>query len=451
MMSVYLKSVLWDFLLCILAATPLCYTIASCFFATQGFQNPVGVLLMGLVSAAVVAALLLITRNTKSTAIGSIVFIIACIAILALCASLDPASGVLDDQAGNAVIPALLFILTPLGVFALSRRRKTTVILLVVGVFICAVVEYLYWYGHLVSFLIFLVGAIALLVLRTYQKNLLSSESETTAFGSVSIAGLALGLIALLCAGGLAVCVIAPLGLPHANVKLITEHYRIQQKEVQGSGSTTSTENLNIYSNRQSNKTELSSNDDSNTKNKQIEGKTTQGNSTTQDTSGTQLSMGKDDSKSGGGGGALSMQVPEWVPYVLIILVILLIVGVILAKKALRKRRFKQMTSVSNALSAQSLYLFFLARLVRIGFPAPGSTTLKSFSQAQERELLRFENNEKTCEFSELTNLYLLVLFGSRPITDQQLDLFEKYYRKFYKRIRAYVGTPKYCLLFFLI
>ena len=450
-MTSYFRSILWDCLLCVLTSVGLCYTLASGFFSTQAFQTPLGALLMAASSAVMCAALFLVTRNTKSTMIGSLVLIVACLAILGVCLATSTGGSILDDGAGNNVIPGLLFLLTPILVFALSRRRSTALVLIVAGVFLCATVEYLYWYGHVASFVAFLVGAVALFVFRTYQKNLLASESETTAFDSVSIAGLALGLLAVLCAGGLFAAIIAPLAPPHAQVKLITEHYRIQQEEVKGTGNTTSVENLDIYSDKQGSKTEQSSNDDSTQANKRTEGKTSQGNATTQDVTGTQLNMGKDDSKGQGGGGGLGMQLPEWLPYFLIPLVILLVLGAIAVKKLLRRRRHAQMTAGGNALAVQSLYLFFLARLVRMGFPEPGSQTLLDYVQNQNGALCSFERSSGTYEFASLTEVYAQALYGGKPIGDEQLALFEDYYRSFYKRARAYVRTPKYCLLFFLI
>lgn len=445
-----LKNYIWDFVLCVVISVALAYTLCSAFYSTQVFQNPAGIAIMSAFAAVICAALLATSFSTRMRVFGAIGVALCAVIALAVAGSTSAGGNPMDDATGNNLYFAIIAIAVPVLVYAFSRRRGLAILLLIVGVFLCAVVEYLYWYHHVVAFIVFLVAAIAMVVYRTYQRSVLHSDTDTLAFTSVTASGVGLALVAVLVGGGLFALVIAPLNPPNLVVKLITEHYRVQTEEVKGVGNTTNTENLNIYSNRMSNKSSQTNNQTGKQKTKENNQKTAQGNTTTQQVTGTPTSLGRatDDSAGGGNNG---LNVPEWLPYLIIVLVILAIIAIIVSRQFIRRRRYNRMTAGPPEQTAENLYVFFMRSFNRLKIPQPGALTLGEYSKGYQDVFTDFEEKGSGPSFDELTKIYEENAYGGRPITEEQSSLFKQYYKNLYKRIAHYVGHLRYLVKYFFV
>lgn len=444
----YLKNSVWDFVLCVVAAAALSYTACSAFYSAQPYQSVLGVVAMVVISAVVEAALFLTSTSRRARVLGAVGIAVVVIVVLAVAFATSTSSTVLDDTAGNNVYFALCVLVPPLLVYPLSRRRWSTVVLIIVGIFFCAVIEYLYWYGHVIAFILFIASSVTLFIYRTYQRSLLNSESETLAFNSVTAAGVGLSIAAVLLATGIFALVVAPLNPPNLVVKLITENYRVQTEDVRGVGSSTDTENLNEYSNKMSNKTSETSNISGTETNKQTNDQTNKGNTSQQDVTNMTVNLGSSQNNQSQNGN-LGINFPNWLPLVIAIIVILLIVGSILLKKYLRKRRFNKLTAGDNNDSADALYLFFLSRFQKFRVPQPGTLTLSEYGKAYSDTFTEFESMAEGPTFASLSDIYSANVYGKKDLTDEQISAFKEYYRSFYKRAARYIGRIKYALLYF--
>ena len=449
-MLTYIKSTIWDFVLCVVASTSLAYTVCSGFYATQPYQDAAGIAIMAGICIVVTAALFAASWSTRTIVFGSIAIAVCLIGVVIASVATSTTSTALEDAPGNNLFFSLSVLIPPVVVFVLSRRKASAVALIVVGVLLCAVIEYLYWYGHIGAFIVFFASSTALFVYRTYQASLINSESERFAFNSVTAAGVALALVSILLGAGVFMLVITPLSPPHLVVKLLTEHYRTEDHEVKGTSNTQSVLDPELFSNTLSNQVVETSSINSDQANKQTNDTTDQNDSNAQDVTGTSVSMGNVDQKDEEDGG-LQFD-PPWLPYVIApLILLLLIVAAILVKRLLRARRFRAMTSGSNAQSVRSLYLFFLERFGRFKIPQPQTLTLSEYASGFASTFSDFERKAPSPTFPELTAVYSENVYGGVEPDDTALSKFEDYYHTFYKKARGYVGKLKYCLMYFFI
>ena len=443
-MWVYIKNSLLDCLLCIVASSALSYTACSGFYATQPYQDVWGTLLIVGICAVLTVALFAISLTRTSRLIGGIALAVVVLAAFGAAVATSSVLAPMEDAEGNNLYLAFCLLTPPIATFLLSRHKLACVLLIVVGVLFCGVIEYLYWYGHIVAFALFLVSSITLYVYRTYQSSLLNSESEHLAFGSVTAAGLALALVAVGAGIGLFVGAIAPLEPPNMVVKLITEHYRAEEKEVRGIGSTADERNDDL-SNEQGDDISQSSETSDDDANADDDA----------DKSPFDF-LGLNDENSllgriGAGLASLTMNFPDWWPLVAALLVVLVIAAVIAMKKLLRRRRFGKMLELGSDGAARELYLFFLNRFARFKIPQPGTLTLKEYAAGFSDTFKKFEQRLDDPAFNTLTSLYVRSVYGGQAVTEEELSTFTDYYARFYKWACSYVGRFKYCRMFFRI
>ncbi len=448
-MGKILKSTLIEFFFCIVASVSLSYTLSSCFFATQPFQSLLGTGVMAIVSALVLAALFFVCTSRVSTVIGSIAVTVAIICVISLAFLLSDAESILADEESNYVYPALVFMLVAVCVFVLSRGRIRAAVLIVGGVLLCGVIEYLYWYGHALPFAVFFISSVAIYVFQTYQNSLLKSESETLSFGSVSASGIALAAACAALSCAVFVLVIAPLSPPHLTIKLVSEHYRIQVEEVRGTAGDTSTQNQSILSNILGNQTVQSNDPSSVLKNQLVNGQSPQGDATEYEERDTKQNSGSDEKEGESGGGDLGMEFPDQMFYALPLFLFALIVLAVVGKLLLRRRHYNKMLAEESGKAMESLYMFFMKRFEKAKIPGPESLTLAEYAVNRENYFKGFEGSINKVEFFHLSEVYSAHVYGGKPVSDSELALFKDYYRNFYKRMRQYLGTVRYLLRFF--
>ena len=497
-MIAFLKNSIWDLALCIVASTALCFTVCSAFYATQPYQDAPGVALMAGGCAALTLALLMASRSLRAMLVGALAIFAAIVGVLVACFQTSTAASALEDVAGNNVYLALCVVASSALVFVLSRWRAGAVALIVVGVFACATVEYLYFYGHVAAFAVFLVSAVALYAYRTYQVSLLNSESEHLAFGSVTFSGIALAAVAVACAAGLFALAIAPLDPPNLVVKLFTEEYRADEVEVRGVGDITSILNNQLLSNLLNNRDIESGNAEGDEENRQNNEEVNPEDESREAEGGSMGMDGSGDSEDDDGA-SLGLHFADWLPFVIAGLVILLVVLAIVAKKLLRRRRFRTMRSQENAVAAAALYRFFLGRFGKAKVPQPNAMTLAEYTAAFAGTFERFEQGGRRSakdveaaerdsddggqgfggaakqdaedagkgaagsgrgsgeagrdpggtEFAALTRVYAKSVYGKEPVSEDDIALFDDYYHLFYRRLRKYMGNIRYCLRYF--
>ena len=450
-MLAYAKSMLWDYVLCVVASTALAFTLCSGFYATQPFQDFAGTALVAGICAFVTLALFAVSRTSRSALIGGPLLAVALVGAVAASLALSTVGSALDDVPGNYLYFSLVVLLSVVLVYVLSRWRGTAIALIVVGVFACAAVEYLYWYGHFVAFAVFLVAAAGLYAYRTYQRSLLASSSEHLAFGSVTAFGVVLALASVMVGIGVFAVAIAPFDPPNLVLKLSINEVRAQEREVKGVASTDDAPAENQYSMNLSNEIIYSSDVNDELYNQLDDGRVGKGTASTVQVRNSKVDLGSLNHEEQGAEDALSMDWPNWWWLVVLVSILLLIAGVILIRKYIRRRRYKKLASGSNEEAAESLYRFFLSRFERLKMPLPGSMTLAEYAANNAATFEKFGSSAATPAFGDLTRVYSASVFGGCSVSDEELGLFKKYYRVFYRNARRYVGRLRYLWTYFRV
>lgn len=127
----------------------------------------------------------------------------------------------------------------------------------------------------------------------------------------------------------------------------------------------------------------------------------------------------------------------------------LLLMLAVALKQLLRKRWYRAQLRKTNEEGVATLYINLLRKLKKAGFQRPKRQTLLEFARASQDNLEGFTVYD--VNFLRLTQVYLKMAYGYQRVSEEELELFEDFYKPFYKNLRKEMGTLKYCLYFFVL
>ena len=442
----YVKNSIWDFVLCAIASSALCYVCLVAFLSTVPFQSTPWVAIGS--CTLVTAILFIIAYNFKTAIIGSVAFVIAVCICCGICSSFSPAESLFEDVVGNNVYLVIEVVLSSLAVFLLSRKKALTIVLLVGGLILCAVIEYLYWCAQIVPSGIFCIATVCLYAYRNYQQSLIGSDSETISFGSPTLAAGVIGLLSVGLSIGVFFLLIAPLNPPSATVKLLTKHVRLEEEHVVGTGDEMSVINEQLFSWNVSGSvsgTGTSEGEDAEEGDNQ---ESENGGEDPQKTGGSSFNIDNSELEMGS---ATRIVAPNWLPVVIRIVLLLLVVLVIAVRKMMRKRRCERIRALPNRERVEQFYRMFVSAFGKMKIGVPQCQTLREYVGGAVGEIGRFEGVVDKPVFEDLTQTYSDVMYGAKEPSDGELKSYDDYYRTFYRNARRFVGPVKYIRLFFRI
>lgn len=444
--SAYLKNGVWDYLLCAVASSALCYSLLIGFLATIPHQEAPWA--VAGCCALLSAALFVVAFNFRTAVVGAPVF--AAIVVGCAIASWAPseAAGLFDDVVGNGALFVFMAALSAVAVFTLSRKRSLTLVLLVGGLILMAAFEYLYWDGQVVGMALFGISAACLFAYRNYQQKLIGSDSDEISFGSTVAAAGAIGLAALLLAAGVFALLIAPQEPPGLTVKLLTKHVRLDEEHVVGTGDETSIINDRLFSWNVSGTTPDSSTNEEQDPDSGDDEENDDGGQLEQDTAGSAFNI---DGMGLGLGSAVRIRPPAWIPFALPLIILLVIAGLIAVRKAIRRRRRNGIRALPAGERVERFYLMFMDAFAKMKMAVPQCQTLQEYVTGAAGEIRRFEQVTGDFAFAGLTDTYSRVVYGGEQPSNRDLACFDEYYRTFHRRARKFVGPMRYIRLFFRI
>ena len=443
--ALYAKHSVWDFVLCAIASSALCYSSLIAFLATVPFQEAPWVI-AGLCTL-VTAALFIVAYNFTTALVGSIALVAVFCVSAGVCWSLSPASVPFEDVVGNNVFLVFEVALSSVAVFVLSRRKPLVIVLLVGGLILCASLEYLYWNGQFVSAGLFCMATICLYAYRNYQLSLIGSDSEDISFGSSTFAAGVVGLLSVLLATGVFMLVIAPLEPPNVTVKLLTKHMRVDEKHVAGTGDEESVINIELFSWNDTG-TESGTGTSEGESAERGNGDRETDDMSPQATAGSSFNI---DNTGQDSGTAIRIAAPDWMPIAIPLIIVALIALVIAARKLVRRSRCNRIRALPSRERVEGFYLMFVRAFGKMKMAVPDCQTLREYVNAAAGEIGRFEGQLDNVAFAGLTETYSSVVYGHEDPSDEQLASFDEYYGTFYRNARKYVGPIRYLRLFFRI
>lgn len=487
----YLKGGVWEMLLCIAAASALSYTVCSAFYASLPLQEQPLLIVAGCAVACV--ALFLAAYNVRTAVFGGIGIAVALAAVFAVLAVQAPGMP-LEDVEGNLALAFAMVMLPAVAAFLFSRRKATTVVFIVGGIYLCAIIEYLYWRGLVVALAVFLVAGVALLVYKSYQVTLKRTDAGWVKFSPIAVVALAVALIALALGWLVWTYAIEPLDPPREQVKLIVEYRKAPEIEESGVGGETP-EGGSVGG-------DLANGDE-------VESDETAMSTPLEMLQGGLLELlGFDVRDRGDEGQTTQLFPPELLALIVTLLVVLAIIAVLASVQVRRRMRFNRLTDGPPDQAMRNLYLYFLAAFAKLRIAKPESVSLSVFAREQAYLLESFEGfgfdshyesdyasdyenspdddydfamaaraREEAAKnaasagagagavaeggkqaqpafksaFEALTDCYTRNVYGDEVPDEDELEQFKQYYWSFFRNARLYIGRARYILKYFTL
>ena len=439
--SLYMKSAIWELILLALLALAMTYQILNCFYVAPSIQyGPIP----GVVAVAAIVALTLVNYTRRTRLIGGAVYGVVCVIAIIACGAMT-GEGVFVDNEQNYLILSMVILITPTVIFLLGRTRTGSAFAFIICAFLSAAIQFFYMKYELLWLIVTLLSAVALLIYKNYQ---LSARTATTVRKLSFVPGFATACAAVALSVGLGCgiwfLVIAPLDPGAVDIKLITE-YRAQDTEIaKGVSDVYMTPNFDLTSSETSN--------DVRTTDQLVETDTgidtpANGNEQTeteqQVASGSFLGIDFDSLQQQFA--FLTYDVVSKFMLGVLALLLLIIVGYFVERRLHRNRRLKRYQALEPRQQATAIYCFLADNFGRLGMGVPdGQTTLEY--AAGVNESMRYFNAAAGVDFKEIAGLYSAVAYGDREIGDDDLNLFARYYKAFWKGARKHLGNVKYFL-----
>ena len=447
--AAYIRQNVFDMVLCMCASASLCYSCLIAFLSTLSYlDQPLPVIGFCM---ALTAVLFVVAYNLRTALVGSVVLAGVVIGVAVASWAGSGAASIFDDVAGNNVYLVIEVVLSCLAVFLLSRKKVGCAVLLVGGLLMCCVMEYLYWNYRLVPAVLFAVCVAALFALRNYRQGLKGSDTERVQFGATAVVAGAVGCASVLLALGVFALFIAPLEPEGLVVKLITHRVQVQEIEVRGTGDQVSLLTQLLQSLNALGSVDAPAGSDSADEQEASSEDQEQEEEQEQDAGGSSFGLDRTGEDTAN---PLSMFEPSYVAALAALAIVLLVALAIWLRKMLRRRTYKRIRSLPGVDQVRAFYLYFTNAFSKMRISRPESATLREYMESASGVYASFEKTDSAADepaFAKLTETYARCTYGQVMPSDEDVSSFDDYYRKFHKMAAGYVGRLKYVPLFFKI
>ena len=432
----------WEGLLCLLSSVPLVLSFS------QGFYIPDRVADSVPIAALVCAATLLYCFLGSYDRVTILCFSLGFAAIAAVFFLWMRHAGIdIVDAEGSATAVYIYYIAAPLIAaitFLLSRSRLGIVALLLIGSCLHAVLVFLHFEIQAWYVALFVLGTVALFLLRQYRVNALRSSTVTPKFGRYFGVSAAVGLAGLLLALGFWAAVIRPLAPPVLDLKLLTKYMSYDILDMVGIAKQYPIPD-DLFTDTRETEQDLSVNDqDTETE----EGPPVEQDPLETDSGESLPDTGANDTPLPLDSVSYDRDLTGWLAAV-IILIVLLLVSVPFVRKYLRRRRLSKLTRGEPREQVIGLYRFYLKKFSRIGCPRAPAQTEQEYAAQYETRLTPFL--EGGLSLGHMTGLYLDARYGGLPVSEEDCAAFAEVYMIFLRNYRSLTGPIRYLIKFFVL
>ena len=412
-------------LLCGIMIFSMTITVYAGFEATDLWREKLLFLLIGTVVETLVWFLVFYNKKTIGAgAAAAVVFMIVLTAV-ARSNGINPFS----DQADNAYLKLFLLTAAAFGVVILSRFRGGSIVLFAGGIFLIALLEFMYENSMVWPFLLFLCASGVMISYRNYITNVLHSSTVQVAVGRSVVMSLLMIVCVAALGAGVFYAIVKPLDPPKQDVRILTKYMSLEVLEKIGVADVTTIHDLeeNASDNQKEDMTVEKNND--------------------QDTEGED--NGKALNKN-------QKERQEWIKYhrdLLIggipILIAAIIVAVILTRLRLRKWKYQKMMALEIRQRIPAFYQYFLKCFRHVGVNRHPDETPYEFAGRAAPLVRDFET--EGIGLADLTETLVAAKYGLRDITEQEMASYDAFYKAVFKNCRKRLGNFKYIFHFFAI
>ncbi len=428
----YWKYRIADWLLCTCISVSLVFTVCSGFVLEDAWSS--NVLVVVLLSLLLQAILVLLSYNRATMGLGILAG--AALAVLAI-AYIQAFHPMVDETANSLFLYILIEILVSLLVYLLARTRIGLGVLFLVGTIVTAGAHFLQFPASMWSALLLPVGAGMLFLYRTYLgavRQALLGKIRNVRYILQSVILIAL---AFCIAGGLYLGVVRPLNPPTQELKLITALKSMELTARLGVSSVKNVLDPTLSAETPPDMTEYDEAQDQPPE--------------TQDDSEPEpeedLSPQTEPESAPPDATPISYDEHHFNPLWLLLLIPAAVIAACVGRILWKRRWRRKVLGLGASAAVVNYYRYFLSRLGRVGLKRDQYRTLREFVSQEEQQLEPYAVEGTT--FGDLTGVYERVIYSHGPVTDEELNFFNRFYDRFLYNLRHEYGTAKYYLLLF--
>lgn len=338
--------------------------------------------------------------------------------------------------------PALFWVIVAavsIAVFWMARKRVGIAALFLAGTFMIAAFDLLRYPVSIWGYAIFLIGTFALFIHRLYSISILRSDACKMNYKVGIMQPVLISIIAVAMACGVYYGVVRPIAPPPDQTDLVQKLMSMQVLEKLGVATKTivySDQPIESVQNPQNQPKEnnpeqkINEEKDKEQKNSSEEGRIGEGSLLIPAMAITYKKIVN----------RLWIAVPS---------ILILFIFAVIAKLILRKKWYDKLLKMTNEEGAMKLYAYFLRKMRKVGHQRPRELTLLEYALDSQEKLKQFSVYDAS--FLQLTQIHQKILYGYQRISDREFELFQDFYKEFYRNLRSEMGNLKYCLRFFTI
>jgi hypothetical protein len=410
--------------------------------------------LSALVCALLVFVLFAAAYDRKHLAAGIVGYLVVSGILIGLCLTFSAGESPYDDVEGNFLYLGVVMVVVSAAAFLLTRRLATSACWFIACAFACSLIQAFYQRGEILFSILSVLVALALIVYRNFHMGILQADA---AGGASPKANMLVSLGSVAVAVGAAVLVwvfiIAPLNPGVFKITLITDYRQLPIVEVKGVANQQPTLNYDLTSKNLVDGTRYTTDDfykgvsDTILNAKSVLDSIAAGgqaqNGSGND-AGTQGTLNPNSTQQQYNAQSYTQDFPLGIIILIVIAAIAALVAFfVILRRHRRKKRLDRFLSQEPLQQLESLYLFLLGRLGRIGFACPEGMTLTEFSRASAKRMAPLDA-ETRVSFAKLTDTYVARTCERTAPTEDELVPFVAYYLSFWKAAHRYLGHVKY-------
>ncbi len=450
-LRLFLTSSALDFIVVLIVAVSLIYTVAYGFYSSPGLRT--NVLAIGALCTPLLVSMYAGAWSKRAVLYSVLTTIGIAVLMLALAYANSSAELIVDrkinDVAGNHVIFIVVVIVVCVLTYLLSRRTAGLVVLLLSAVLAIGFIQFCYreWmetYNWVPAFVGALGGIGMLFVFQCYRESVLTAKRlKKTAFGGVFLFSTAIGLLCVLLGMAAFYGIVNHLNYGTAEILLFTEVVAPPIDEENGSyvyqDSTSQNTTQNLDDTQQQTNDENDNETESENTEEQIDGLSAIAQTIMQAFNPNAEDEGYD---------PLYYQFIRWIVYIVCACILLLFILLVLGQIYRRTWREKRMEKKGMAYSYRVwyIYTFLMKRMRRLRIKKPDHLTPYEFVVGYRRVLEAFTRDTDGVDFLEISRLYVAVTCVGNEVSAEEIARVELCSRKFFKNARKKVGWPRWLL-----
>lgn len=440
-MKQYWKNYVWEYLVCVAAASMLLLNTAQGFYIPDRLADSV------VVAVAACAVLMLLFFLGGYNKVSLVLTPVLAGALVVVCVLLLRSAGVdIVDEEGSETafyIYWFAFAVICIAVYVCSRFRLGVAVLFLVGCCVSGILQFLEYQVFAWAGMIFAGSCIVLFLLRQYRAQAMSSSTSAPDFRRFFRSGVLMVLVSVLLSCGVFFAVVRPLSPPTVELKFLERYLAFQIIERTGISDSYQIEDEEEYTDE---KDETIDNTE-----ETEEGDTPIG----QDEEPEDEREKRDDEEARQPPGQTELSAVSYTatPVLWIILWCALVLLVLILPPALRirlrKRRMKAFQAMEPGRQIRELYGFYLKKFRHVGWKKRSGETPLEFARRSGEGLERYLTG--ACGIGPLTEAFMEARYGGGVPADAVCAECREIYGFFLKNCKKQMGTVRYLLKFYVL